>query len=192
LKIEYEDTFVKVAGLIGGPDYVRVARALLNNENATDEEIASATGLKIKTVRKALYDLFGRSLITGVRVRDPKRGWFVYRWKAQRDQTDGFIQTQKKKVLNRLKLRLEYEENHEFYHCGTLTDPMRTFEDAMESFFKCPACGKPLNRIENSELKAALKWKINQLEEDMNMTKPEESIQVLEEIEEDLSEPVPE
>ena len=54
---------------------------------------------------KALYDLFGRSLISGVRVRDPKRGWFVYRWKAQRDQTDGFIQTQKKKILGRLKQR---------------------------------------------------------------------------------------
>jgi hypothetical protein len=34
-----------------------------------------------------------------------------------------------------------------------------------------------------------LRWKIKQLEDDMNMTKPEESIQVLEEIEEDLSEP---
>jgi len=167
LKIEYEDTFVKVAGLIGGPDYVRVARALLNNENATDEEIASATGLKIKTVRKALYDLFGRSLITGVRVRDPKRGWFVYRWKAQRDQTDGFIQTQRRKVLGRLKQRLEYEESHEFYYCGTPGDPNRTFEDAMESFFKCPLCSKPLNRLDNTELKEALRWKIKQLEEDI-------------------------
>ena len=168
MKIEYEDTFVKVAGLIGGPDYVRVARALLNNENATDEEIASATGLKIKTVRKSLYDLFGRSLITGVRVRDPKRGWFVYRWKAQRDQTDGFIQTQRRKVLGRLKQRLEYEETHEFYYCGTLGDPNRTFEDAMESFFKCPTCSKPLNRLDNTELKEALRWKIKQLEEDVN------------------------
>jgi len=168
MKIEYEDTFVKVAGLIGGPDYVRVARALLNNENATDEEIASATGLKIKTVRKSLYDLFGRSLITGVRVRDPKRGWFVYRWKAQRDQTDGFIQTQRKKVLGRLKQRLDFEETHEFYHCGTPGDPNRTFEDAMESFFKCPTCSKPLNRLDNTELKEALRWKIKQLEEDVN------------------------
>lgn len=168
MKIEYEDTFVKVAGLIGGPDYVRVARALLNNENATDEEIASATGLKIKTVRKSLYDLFGRSLITGVRVRDPKRGWFVYRWKAQRDQTDGFIQTQRRKVLGRLKQRLEYEDTHEFYHCGTPGDPNRTFEDAMESFFKCPTCSKPLNRLDNTELKDALRWKIKQLEEDVS------------------------
>jgi len=167
MKIEYEDTFVKVAGLIGGPDYVRVARALLNNENATDEEIASATGLKIKTVRKSLYDLFGRSLITGVRVRDPKRGWFVYRWKAQRDQTDGFIQTQRRKVLNRLKQRLEFEDMHEFYFCGTTTCQTRTFEDAMENFFKCPTCSKPLNRLDNAELKSALQWKINQLEEEL-------------------------
>src|SRR5438876_9505364 len=107
MKIEYEDTFVKVAGLIGGPDYVRVARALLNNENATGEEIASATGLKIKTVRKSLYDLFGRSVITGVRVRDPKRGWFVCRWRAQRDQTDGLIQSRRKEVRGRLTQGLD-------------------------------------------------------------------------------------
>jgi transcription initiation factor TFIIE subunit alpha len=167
LKIEYEDTFVKVAGLIGGPDYVRVARALLNNENATDEEIASATGLKIKTVRKALYDLFGRSLITGVRVRDPKRGWFVYRWKAQRDQTDGFIQTQRRKIITSLKQRREGEETHEVYHCGTPTCQTRTFEVAMENFFKCPTCSKPLNRLDNAELKAALRWKIGQLGEEL-------------------------
>ena len=103
-----------------------------------------------------------------MRVRDPKRGWFVYRWKAQRDQTDGFIQTQRKKVLGRLKQRLEYEETHEFYHCGTPTDPNRTFEDAMESFFKCPTCSKPLNRLDNTELKDALRWKIKQLEEDVS------------------------
>ena len=68
MKIEYEDSFVKISGLLGGEEYVKVARALLNNENATDEEIASATGLKINMVRKCLYDLFGRSLITGIRV----------------------------------------------------------------------------------------------------------------------------
>ena len=88
--------------------------------------------------------------------------------KAQRDQTDGFIQTQKKKYLDRLKQRLEYEEAHEFYHCGTSTCMTRTFEESMESFFKCPTCGKPLNRIDNTELKAALRWKIKQLEEDIS------------------------
>jgi transcription initiation factor IIE alpha subunit len=38
----------------------------------------------------------------------------------------------------------------------------------MESFFKCPTCQKPLNRVDNTELKSALRWKIKQLEEDVN------------------------
>lgn len=173
MKVEYEDSFVKIAGLLGGEEYVRVARALLNNENATDEEIASATGLKINAVRKALYDLFGKSLISGIRVRDMKMGWFVYRWKAQRDQVDGFIENQKRKALERLKNRLEYEESHEFYHCGTPNCRKYIFEQAVEVFFKCQVCGKPLNLIDNSQLVQAFRWKIEQIEkEDTNKKLP--------------------
>ena len=51
--VEYEDSFVKIAGLIGGEEYLKVARALLNTEDATDEEIASATGLKNKYYKKS-------------------------------------------------------------------------------------------------------------------------------------------
>ncbi|MGI0092159.1 MAG: transcription factor, partial [Nitrososphaerales archaeon] len=107
---------------------------------------------------------FGRSLISGIRVRDLKRGWFVYRWKAQRDQVDGFIETQKKKALERLKQRLDYEREHEFYSCDTPTCKKLTFEEAMEAFFKCPTCGKNLNLIDNAEFKQALEWKIKQMQ----------------------------
>jgi transcription initiation factor TFIIE subunit alpha len=64
--------------------------------------------------------------------------------------------------------RLEYEEAHEFYYCGTQTCVTRTFEESMETFFRCPTCQKPLNRIDNADLKAALRWKIKQLEEDIS------------------------
>ena len=96
---EYEDSFVKIAGLIGGEEYLKVARGLVNTDDATDEEIASATGLRINIIRKVLYDMFGKALITGIRVKDEKKGWFVYRWRAKRDQVDSFIDNQKKKIL---------------------------------------------------------------------------------------------
>jgi transcription initiation factor TFIIE subunit alpha len=168
MKIEYEDPFVKIAGLLGGEEYIRVARALLNSENATDEEIASATGLKINAVRRTLYDLFGKSLITGVRVRDLKRGWFVYRWRAQRDQVDGFINGQKKKALNRLQKRIDYEKTHEFYSCGKPECRKLTFEEAIEVFFKCPECTQTLKLINNDDIKEALIWKIQQMMEEIN------------------------
>lgn len=167
MKIEYEDSFVKIAGLLGGEEYIRVARALLNSENATDEEIASATGLKINAVRRALYDLFGRSLVAGIRVRDLKRGWFVYRWRPRRDYVDGFIEAQKKKSYERLKNRLEYEESHDFYFCGKPECSKFTFEDAIENFFKCPDCGITLKSLDNSYLKEAFKWKVSQMLSEM-------------------------
>src|SRR5437867_12963822 len=105
--IEYEDSFVKIAGLIGGEEYVKVARALLNTEDVTDEEIASATGLKINIVRKVLYDMFGKALITGIRVKDEKKGWFVYRWRAKQDKVENFIDIQKKQLIARYNMRLE-------------------------------------------------------------------------------------
>ena len=87
---KYEDPFVRIASMIGGDEYLKVARSLLKAEDATDEEIASSTGLRINMVRKVLYDLFGKSLITGIRVKDERKGWFVYRWRTRREEVEHF------------------------------------------------------------------------------------------------------
>jgi len=167
MDIEYEDSFVKLAMLIGGKDYLKVARALLNSEDSTDEEIASATGLRINVVRKILYDMFGKALISGVRVKDEKKGWYVYRWRARRDYADSFIENQKRKILDRLKKRLEFEEATQFYHCENKCKRV-TFEEAIELSFKCPECKSLLNLVDNSEVKKALRHKIDQIVRDIN------------------------
>src|SRR6187551_4014784 len=143
--IDNEESFAKISNLIGGEEYQKVAKALLNTEDATDEEIAGATGMRINVIRKVLYDMFGKALITGIRVKDEKKGWFVYRWRAKGDQVDNFIDNQKKKILDRLQKRLEYEESSEFYHCGNKDCPYVKFDSAVEVFFRCPLCRGSLN-----------------------------------------------
>ncbi|MGI0082234.1 MAG: transcription factor [Nitrosopumilaceae archaeon] len=163
----HEDPFVKIAALIGGDEYLKVARSLLNTEDATDEEIASSTGLRINIVRKVLYDLFGKALITGIRVKDEKKGWFVYRWRARKDEVDNFIENQKKKITERLQQRLDWENSADFYHCGNEDCTKLTFEKALDLSFKCPTCGKLVNIVKNDKLKKALQRKIDQLREDL-------------------------
>lgn len=164
---KYEDPFVRIAAMIGGDEYLKVARSLLKSEDATDEEIASSTGLRINMVRKVLYDLFGKALITGIRVKDEKKGWFVYRWRSRRDEVENFIEGQKKKIAERLEQRLDYENSSDFYHCGNGDCPRVTFEDALEAFFKCPNCGQVLNLKKNEKAKKAFSWKIDQIKNDM-------------------------
>ena len=129
---KYEHPFVKISQMIGGDEYLKVARSLIKAQDATDEEIASYTGLRINMVRKVLYDLFGKSLITGVRVKDERKGWFVYRWRSRRDEVENFIENQKKKIAERLQQRLDYENSSQFYHCGNEDCERLTFEIALE------------------------------------------------------------
>ena len=164
---KYEAPFVRIAAMIGGDEYLKVARSLLKSEDATDEEIASSTGLRINMVRKVLYDLFGKALITGIRVKDEKKGWFVYRWRSRRDEVENFIEGQKKKISERLQQRLDYENSSDFYHCGNEDCPRVTFENALEVFFKCPSCGQVLNLKKNEKAKKAFAWKIDHIKKDM-------------------------
>ncbi len=153
--------------MIGGDEYLKVARSLLKAEDATDEEIASSTGLRINMVRKVLYDLFGKSLITGIRVKDERKGWFVYRWRSRRDEVENFIEKQKKKINERLQQRLDYESSSEFYHCGNEDCPRVTFEDSLEAMFKCPSCNQVLNLKKNDKAKKAFAKKIDKIKDDM-------------------------
>ncbi len=164
---KYEDPFVRISTMIGGDEYLKVARSLLKSEDATDEEIASSTGLRINMVRKVLYDLFGKALITGIRVKDEKKGWFVYRWRSRRDEVENFIEGQKKKIHDRLQQRLDYENSSDFYHCGNEDCPRVTFENSLDLFFKCPSCANVLNLKKNDKSKKAFGYKIDQIKKDM-------------------------
>ena len=166
---KYEDPFVKISAMIGGDEYLKVARSLLKTEDATDEEIASSTGLRINMVRRVLYDLFGTGLITGVRVKDERKGWFVYRWRSRRDEVENFIENQKKKILDRLQKRLDYENSSDFYHCGNEDCSRETFEEALELFFKCPSCGQVLNLKKNEKIRKNFTKKIDQIKGDLRV-----------------------
>ena len=165
---KYENPFVKISQMIGGDEYLKVARSLIKAQDATDEEIASYTGLRINMVRKVLYDLFGKALITGVRVKDERKGWFVYRWRSRRDEVENFIENQKKKIAERLQQRLDYENSSQFYHCGNDDCQRITFENALEESFQCPSCGAILDLKKNEKSKKAFAKKIDEIKKDMS------------------------
>ena len=166
---KYEDPFVKISAMIGGDEYLKVSRSLLKSEDATDEEIASSTGLRINMVRKVLYDLFGKGLITGVRVKDERKGWFVYRWRSRHDEVENFIDVQKKKVLERLQQLYDYENGSDFYHCGNGDCPRATFEESLDLDFKCSSCGRTMDIKKNERVRKLFLKKIDQIKQDVKV-----------------------
>ena len=156
----------KIANVLGGEDAVKVVLALNKLGQATDDELLNETGIKLNDVRKALFKLYNHSIVQCDRLRDEQTGWFIFRWRIQPDQFEGFIKNQKRKILRVLNKRLDYENNNEFFYCGTPGDRRMTFEEAMEMIFRCPDCGKKLESFDNKDITKALSDKIEELEKE--------------------------
>ena len=153
---------MKVAALFG-EDAVGVVEALKEVHEITDNEIADKTQIRLNLVRKALYRLYDHSLVALRLSRDKETGWFIFNWRIQPDQLVGFILNQKRHVLEKLKIRLEYEKSHEFYSCQTLGCKRFPFEEALELLFKCPVCNKPMVYLNNDRIVEILTRKIEQI-----------------------------
>lgn len=146
-----------------GEDAVRVVETLKGVREITDIEIADKTQIRLNMVRKALYSLYDHSLVTLRQSRDKETGWFIFNWRLQPDQLEGFILNQKRRVLEKLETRLEYEKSHEFYTCQTPGCKQFPFEEAFELLFKCPACNKPMVHIKNDWIIEILTRKIEEI-----------------------------
>lgn len=160
-------TLLKVAEALGEEDALKLIEVLKISEEITDDEIANKTGIRLNLVRKILYKLYDHSLVSLRRTRDPKTGWFVFHWRLQSDQLEGFILSQKRRVLEKLNTRLEYEKNHDFYYCNTPGCKRVPFEESVELVFKCPTCGKPLMHYENEKIAGALTKRVEQLRKEL-------------------------
>jgi len=161
------DTVMKVARVLGGEEAVKIVEVLSHVDETADMEITAKSGVKLNTVRKILYKLYDHSLVALQRTRDKNTGWFIFRWKLQPDQIDGFLTNQKKHVLEKLEIRLDYEKNHTFYSCYTLGCRRLPFEEAIEHVFRCPKCGKPLAHFDNKKIVEFLSEKTEQLKNEL-------------------------
>jgi transcription initiation factor TFIIE subunit alpha len=162
-----EKTLQRVAEAFGGEEAVQIVKALKGTGETTDDEIAAKTEIRLNTVRKILYKLYDHSLVGLRRSRDKNTGWFIFHWRLQLDQLEGFILNQKRRVLEKLEARLGYEQAHDFYYCATEGCKRIPFEDAMELVFRCPTCNKLLMHFDNTELKETLAQQVEQLRKEL-------------------------
>jgi len=163
-----DEELIKVANLFGGEEAVTVVKSLKKLGEGTDETISNDCQVRLNTVRKILYKLYDHGLVSCTRIRDEKTGWFIFYWRLQPDQLDAFIRSRKKRALDKLKQRLDYERNHTFFVCKTDSEVRVTFEDAVETSFKCVKCGKHLESSDNLDMIAVLESRMEKLEAELS------------------------
>ena len=164
----HHDDLARLASFFGGEEAVNIVKALALAGTTTDDVIATQANVRLNTARKVLYKLYDHALVTCVRSRDEKTGWFIYHWQLQPDQLDAFVRSRKKKALEQMRTQLEYEKGHSFFMCKGCLTVRVTFEDAMESAFRCSGCNDQLISEDNSRTIQVLEDLSRRLESELS------------------------
>jgi len=156
---------------MGGEEAVEVIKALEKKGEATDEELAEVTEIRVNTVRKVLYMLYDQGLAEFKRIRDKETGWYYYYWHLDTRRLPEILRSKKMTELKKLREMLEEETSEIYYWCGTTGHPKLTFDEAMEYEFQCPICGEMLMQYDNTQIVEELKQRIEELEIELGLKK---------------------
>ena len=156
----------EVVAQVAGSDVVPLVKILKNKKNVSEFKLADAMKQEVNLTRNMLYRLYNVNLVSFIRRKDKKKGWYIYYWTFDMKRVKELVRSLKKKRLALLKERLEREEEGQFYLCPN--ECMRLdFDQAMNFQFKCPECGQLIELEDNKARIEAIKKEIEELEKDL-------------------------
>ena len=116
------------------------------------EENALAKRLKFEkanAIRKFLYKLYNKNLVSYSKKKSGSKAWYTYFWKANPERLVFLLQKEYEDEIQQAKKAIELNKANDFYVCDTCN---RRYElnRALENDFKCANCGSVLTHIEQT------------------------------------------
>lgn len=152
-----------VVSEVAGADTIDVISALKNKKNVSEFKIAEDIKKEINETRNMLYRLYHSNLVSFIRRKDKKKGWYIYYWTFDIKRVKYLVfEIKKKKIIN-LKERLERETNTTFFVCPEKCIRL-SFDQAFDFEYKCPECGNILQQENNVDKIRSIEKEMKQLE----------------------------
>lgn len=151
---------------VAGEDVIPLVEFLKNKRNISEFKIADSIKKEINKTRNMLYRLQEANLVSFIRKKDKKKGWYIYYWTFRPKMIKHLVINLKKKKLENLKDRLRREKSSNFFICQNKCIRL-DFEQAINFEFKCPECGEIMNQEDNLENIRLIKEEIKKLENEL-------------------------
>tara|TARA_Y100000310_G_scaffold343131_1_gene449364 strand:- start:304 stop:996 length:693 start_codon:yes stop_codon:yes gene_type:complete len=161
-KKKFEDIILEIIG----EDGLLLVNLLKKNKNISEFDIASQLNLDIKLVRKLLYRLYDRNLVSSTRKKDKQKGWYIYYWTILPDNVKHLYKKMLTEKIARLKAKLHKEENDYFFTCSRKCVKL-DFNQSLDFEFKCPECGELISAYDASKNIEYMKKIIDRLEKSL-------------------------
>jgi len=158
----------EVVTLIVGKQAEDIVDLLDAKKHINEFIIAKKLDLTINQTRNILYKISDYGLVSYIRKKDKKKGWFTYFWKLETVKVFELLINIKKKNIDQIEHQIKSRETKSFYVCQKCNIEF-TEENAMFHDFSCIECGQLLTMVDSSKILKDLRKNLNNFNEEVKI-----------------------
>jgi transcription factor E len=165
--------FVKevVGDLVGRPAE-NIVDLLDSKKYINEFIIAKKLDLTINQIRNILYKISDYGLVSSLRKKDKKKGWYTYFWKIEELKSLEFLKTNLLKQLEQISTQIKNRETKQFYICEKCNVELNE-ETALLQEFTCNECGEIFTLKDNQKLLKDMKKNLDIAKEKLKLVEDE-------------------
>ena len=165
-----------VITLVVGKQAEEIADLLLSKKHVNEFLIAKKLGITINQTRNILYKISDQGLVSSIRKKDKKKGWYTYFWRIEVLKSLEFLRDYVLKRMEQINNQIKSREVKQYYYCEKCNVEYSE-ENALLNDFTCPECGGIFVIKDNTKLLHELKKNINRLERELKTIQDEIQIE---------------
>ncbi|MBU1129294.1 MAG: hypothetical protein KJ949_01535, partial [Nanoarchaeota archaeon] len=136
-----QDKFLKeVLGIVAGKPAEDIVELLDGVKYVNEFIVAKKLDITINQTRNILYKISDSGLVSSIRKKDKKKGWYTYFWKIEILKSLNFLKNLLEKNINQFESQVRSRETKRFYVCERCNIEFNE-ENALLHDFSCDECG---------------------------------------------------
>ena len=156
----------EVISLVAGKQAEDIINILDTQKYINEFIIAKKLNLTINQARNILYKISDHGLVSSIRKKDKRKGWYTYFWKIEILKSLEFLRENFLKKIENTEHQIKSRETKRFYVCPRCHIELSE-ENALINNFTCNECGSILVLKDNTKLIRDLRKNKEKLERDL-------------------------
>ncbi|MEK6897411.1 MAG: hypothetical protein AABW93_02690 [Nanoarchaeota archaeon] len=162
----------EVISLVAGKQAEDIINILDTQKYINEFVIAKKLNLTINQARNILYKISDHGLVSSIRKKDKRKGWYTYFWKIEILKSLEFLRENLLKKIENTEHQMKSRETKRFYVCPRCHIELSE-ENALINNFTCNECGSILVLKDNTKLIKDLRKNKEKLEKDLGIVQEE-------------------
>lgn len=157
---------------IAGKQAVEIVDLLVGKKDINEFLIAKKLKLTINQTRNILYKLSDAGLVSFIRKKDKRKGWYIYFWTLNSLKSLELLKNRFLQEIKGLESQLKSRRTKRFYFCKTCNTEVSE-ETALLNEFTCQECGEVYVLAENNKVIEELESNLNKLKRNLAVIEEE-------------------